>query len=97
MAQVVPDAERGAWIDDYLEYLIREWESIPGLAAEWDEWDDLSQLTFVVNWGVPADRLAQLHQWAEQGLLTPAQRQRYEQLLQLVAQHRPTLEELLKD
>jgi hypothetical protein len=54
-------------------------------------------LTFIFNWGVPADRLAQLHEWAQQGLLTPAQRARYEELLKLVDTHRPTLERLLAD
>jgi hypothetical protein len=97
MAQVRTPAELQAWIEDYLNYLIAEWEDIPALAAEWDEWDDSSRLTFVVNWGVPADRLHQLQGWAEQGLLRPEQRARYERLQELVAQHQPTLERLLAD
>ena len=43
------------------------------------------------------DRLHQLRQWAEQNLLTEAQQARYEELLALVAHHRPTLERLLAD
>ena len=70
---------------------------MPLQAQEWDDWDDLSRLTFVVNWPVADDQLHMLNQWAEQGLLTPAQRERYEQLRQLVAEHRPTLERLLAD
>jgi hypothetical protein len=97
MAQVVQDARLRASIEHYLDYLINQWEGIPELAAEWDEWDEESRLTFIFNWGVPADRLAQLHEWAQQGLLTPAQRARYEQLLKLVDAHRATLERLLAD
>jgi hypothetical protein len=97
MAQVRTPAELHAWIEDYLNYLIAEWEDIPSLAAEWDDWDHDSQLTFIVNWGVPADRLHQLRGWAEQGLLTPGQRVRYARLEELVAQHQPTLERLLAD
>jgi hypothetical protein len=88
MAQVVPDAQLLARIDRYLEYLFDRWEQLPEMAAEWDEWDDLSRLTFAVNWGVPADRLAQLRHWADEGLLTPAQQERYDRLLQLVSQNR---------
>ena len=95
MAQVAQRAKLREWIEDYLDYLFREWESIPALAAEWEEWDENSKLTFVIDWGVPEDRLGQLRQWAEKDLLTPAQRARYEELLWLVAQHRPVLERLL--
>jgi hypothetical protein len=45
---------------------------------------------------VPADRLAQLRGWAEQGLPTPAQRQRYDDLLRLVARNPDTLTYLLE-
>jgi hypothetical protein len=44
---------QGEWIDDHLDYLTRTWESLPELAAEWDTWDEESQLTWVVNWGYP--------------------------------------------
>ena len=97
MAHVTHDMTLCAWIDDYLSYLIRAWAAIPETAAEWDDWDEHSQLVFVINWGVPQDRLHQLKGWAADGLLTPAQCQRYQELLQLIEQHRPTLERLLAD
>ena len=97
MAEVTKSADLREWIDDYLTYLIRAWEGVPLNAAEWDDRDDLSQLTYVVNWGVPADRMAQLQRWAEQDILSPKQRIRYEELLKLVDQHGPTLERLLAD
>ena len=97
MAQVVKGSQLHEWIDDYLTYLKRAWEDIPALAAEWDEWDEHSKLVFDVNLGVPNDRLYQLREWAAQGLLTPAQRERYDELLRLVDRHRPTLARLLGD
>lgn len=97
MAQVARDPKLRERIDDYLDYLLRTWEAVPETAAEWDQWDDLSRLTFTVDWGVPEDRLYQLQQWAEQNLLTPEQCARYKELLALVAEHRPTLEQMLAD
>ncbi|HLH23968.1 MAG TPA: hypothetical protein VK066_15705 [Chloroflexota bacterium] len=97
MAQVAKDSEVREWIDDYLDYLFAEWEAIPEVAAEWDEWQDHEQLDFVVEWPIREDRLRELQQWAEQGLLAPQQQARYERLLALVARQRPTLEKLLRD
>ena len=95
MAEVTENLLLRQRIDHYLSYLLREWEGIPHLAAEWADWDELSRLTFDVNWTVPEDRLHQLRQWAKEGRLTPEQTDRYEELLKLVEQHRPTLERLL--
>jgi len=97
MAQVVRDSQLDPWIDDYLDYLLRKWTVIPQLAAEWDDWDPDSQFSFVLDWGVPADRLEQVQRWAEQGLLTPAQRSRYDQLLKIVARNRSLLDRMLAD
>ena len=97
MAQVAQDPQLRSRIEHYLDYLTNQWEGIPELAAEWEDWDQDSRLTFVLNWGVPADRLHQLQGWAAQGLLTPGQHARYDGLLQLVERNRPTLERLLAD
>ena len=97
MAQVANAAELRARIDHYLDYLQREWGGVPELAAEWDTWDEDSQLDFVLEWPIREDGLHQLHAWAEQGMLSPGQRTRYDALLSLVAQHRPMLETLLAD
>lgn len=95
MARVAQDPKLRGSVEHYLDHLVRHWESIPELAAEWDDWDEESRLTFVANEGVPSDRLGSLRQWAAQGLLTPEQWRRYEQLERLVAEHRPKLEHLL--
>ena len=97
MAQVKPDTQFANRVNNYLDYLINEWEGVPDLAAEWDEWDEWSKFSFVMDWPIREDRLHQLKEWAEQGLLTPAQRARYDDLLKLVAEHRPTMDKLLAD
>jgi hypothetical protein len=68
MAQVAQDPQLQARIDRYVEYLRREWDSIPALAAEWDEWDEHSRFVFALEWPICEDRLHELRQWAEQGL-----------------------------
>lgn len=97
MAQVAQDPQLRHRVEDYLAYLIREWEDLPNVAEEWDSWEDHEQLDFVVEWPICEDRLHQLGRWAEQGLLTTVQRARYDQLSRLVAKHRPMLERLLRD
>ena len=97
MAQLVDVPLLRERADDYLDYLFVAWGDIPALAAEWDEWDEFSRLTFAVDWPVAEDRLAQLTRGVEQGALSPAQQARFEKLRVLVAQHRPTLQRLLDE
>lgn len=97
MAQLTQDAAVAERIDCYIEYLIREWEGIPPLKEEWDEWDEHSKLVFVLDWGVPADRLAQLRTWAAQGLLNAGQQQGFAKIERLVVQHGPWLERILAE
>jgi hypothetical protein len=97
MAQVADRLEVLPRVDRSLDYLFRAWEGVPHLAAEWDDWDEHSRFSFALDWPIREDRLHQLGLWAAQGLLTPAQRARYDDLLALVAAHRPTLERLLAD
>ncbi|MEA2524687.1 MAG: hypothetical protein QOF01_3744 [Thermomicrobiales bacterium] len=97
MAQVAHDLRTKAWIDDDLDYLLREWRAIPQVAQEWDEWDELDRLVFVVEWPLRVDRLMRLDYWAGLHALTPLQQARYGELLDLIELHRPTLDRLLSD
>ena len=97
MAQVARDAELRATIEHYLRYLTATWESVPLEAQEWHDWDEDSRLVYELNWAVPEDRLHNLRQWANQGLLTSKERARYDHLLRLVERHRPLLDELLRE
>lgn len=93
MAQVTSDVS--VRIDHFLAYLIPEWESVPAYAEELATWDEVEQLAFVHEWDIRESGLRVLREYAEEGLMTPDQSARYDQLLSLVADHRPTLERLL--
>jgi hypothetical protein len=95
MAQVAQDTALQTRIDYYLDYLLQQWDGLSEVNAEWDEWDDESRRTFAANWAVPRDRLAQLHTWAAQGLLTAEQRSRYERLCAIAASQNTLLERLM--
>lgn len=97
MAQLTQQARLRERIDRYQAYLLKAWQGVPELAAEWPGWDEHSRLAFDLDWGVCEDRLAQLQQWAEEGRLDPLQRARFDQLQALVARHRPLLESLLRE
>lgn len=97
MAQVTHILTSQQRIDPYLDYLFREWESVPQLAEEWEGWEDHDRLDFFVEWPIREDHLHQLRDWNERGLLTLAQRGRYEELLGLIARHRPVLEGLFAE
>lgn len=97
MAQVTHVLSPSERIDPYLDSLFREWESIPELAREWVAWEEPDRLDFTYEWSIREDYLAQLQGWVTQGLLTPAQQARYDNLLGLVARHRPLLATLLRE
>jgi hypothetical protein len=97
MAQVAQDAELRARIEHYLAYLTATWEGVPLEAREWHEWDEDSRLVYELNWAVPEDRLHSLQHWADQGMLTPTERVRYDQLLRVVERYRPLLDQLLRE
>jgi len=97
MAQVAAPPDVPVWIDDYLAYLFNVMDDLLEIDAEWDTWEDIQQLDFVFEWDIKRDRLSQLEHWAEQGLFTVDQRQRYRRLLELMDKHRPILDRLLAD
>lgn len=94
MAQVTHTPALRERIDFALDYVAREWEGVPDLVQEWAEWEELDRTIFEHEWAIPESHLAYLNRWAEQGLLSPEQRARYQELLLLIARHRPTLEGL---
>ncbi|HET8628557.1 MAG TPA: hypothetical protein VFL91_14140 [Thermomicrobiales bacterium] len=70
---------------------------MPDLVGEWEEWEELDRLDFVLEWPIREDHVYQLKQWAAEGLLSPAQRARYDELLRLVERNRPILNDLLAE
>jgi hypothetical protein len=94
MAEVAVDAVAGH-IDLLLSVLTEAWEGLPDVARTIDDWPQLDQTTFVVEWPVQEERLRVLARYAADGALTPVQRTRYEQLRELETRHRPLLGEIL--
>jgi hypothetical protein len=97
MAFVAQDTELAQWIDKSLDYLMSNWEAVPEIAAEWDDWDELERLDFVVEWPLREMRLRELQRWRDAGLLSPSQLDRFEQVEALINRNSRTLERLLED
>jgi hypothetical protein len=97
MAIVASPTEVTRWIDNYVSYLTDALNDLIEIEQEWDDWDELSRLTYVVEWPIKQDRLMQLERWASQSLLSEEQSGRYSTLLNLLEQRRPILERLLAD
>ncbi len=97
MASVIHPTDLASWIDDSLDYLVGEWEQIPEIAAEWDDWDEYDRLDFVIEWPLREDRLHQLQRWHSGGELSLSQSQRLVELQELIERNRPVLERLLED
>ena len=98
MAQVARDPTLESDIDYHLEYQFRQWDNLPDIAEHWAEMDAIDREVFQLEWvGITESRLTLLEQWAEQDLLTPAQRARYDELLRLVARCRPLLDNLFAE
>jgi hypothetical protein len=97
MDQLTPQTKLASWIDDSLDYLTCEWAVIPEIAEEWESWDEIDRLDFVLEWPLRESRFLQLQQWSDEGLLTAAQRHRFANLESFMQRHRATLDELLAD
>ena len=85
-------------IERVLDIAFRDWQTVRGIAdAESGEWDDFSRLSWAVEWPLAESRLPRLTPWASRGLLTSDHAHRYDELLCLVAELRPTLDRLLSE
>lgn len=97
MATVAIPTNVGEWIDSYISYLEAVLGELHELDREWDDWDEMSKLTYVVEWDIKRDRFHQLEQWAKRDLLTDVQKSQYEALLCLLEQRQPILDRILAD
>ena len=87
----------GADIDLLLDTLLAEWRDVAELAEEPTSLDPADQELYQLEWTLAEERLKHLRGYAQAALLTPAQQRRYNELEQLIAHYRPTLETLFED
>jgi hypothetical protein len=96
MAQVARGSEPQSDIDDQIDYQFRAWGSIPEYDAWWPTMEAIDREVFHLEWvGITEARLLALRRAADDGQLTPEQRERYAALLLLVDRLRPMLDRLL--
>ena len=92
MAQVSEATSRD--IDRLLHKLLCQWQRLPEVEAEIDQWDWVDQVVFIEEWPLEKDRLADLERYVDQGALTPEQLCQYEELRRIVEQNRPIIRRL---
>ena len=82
-------------IDWLLEFLTREWRNVSCVASEWDTLDQETRLDFLSEWPITESYGEVLQDVVARKSLTPDQQGRYRQLLRLISESRPTIEDLL--
>jgi hypothetical protein len=95
MAQVIHEHERKPDIDHTLDRLLAFWRTVPEQAAEWREWDEFSQLDFIVEWPIMRGALWRVSEAAKVGTLDSRQQRKWAELSRLVQMHRAAVEEML--
>lgn len=92
MARVSQSAALKSQIDRMLDYLFKEWSEVPEVAKLWDiEFDSIDKEVYELERTIPRERFERLKCLAEEGLLSPEQRIRYDELLSLMEKTRPFL------
>lgn len=95
MAQVTRDTV--ADVEFLLGVLLAEWWDMAELTREPAGMDPGDLELFQVEWGLTKERFKRLQAYVERDVLTPRQQAQYHDLLQLMAYHRPVVEQLLAD
>jgi hypothetical protein len=97
MASLAQQSATSSRIDHVLAVLTRQWKAIPEVVSTWEPWDELDRLDFVIEWPTREIRLKQLRKWNDEGQLSAQQRQRFEEMEQLMQRHRAAVDRLLEE
>ena len=92
MAQVTSSVHQH--IDIVLSHLLHAWQYLPVAIQEINDWDIGAQIAYIEEWSPDEQLLGVLHEYDQNGVLTPDQSARYHELLALVAKNRPLLGDL---
>jgi hypothetical protein len=98
MAQQAVDQQLYERIEQTLDYQWGQWGDLSWWVERWPEMDMIDKEVFQIEWsGITEYRLTELQRWAKEGLLTPEQSTRYNELARLIDERRPVLQALLND
>jgi hypothetical protein len=75
-------------VDHFLDVALRDWQ----MAAKLDDLDPVFVEGFLADWPVVEDLMAKLARLESEGLMSPAQCQKYAQVRRLEAEYRPVVE-----
>ena len=98
MAQLTKTSETQEHTDYLIDYLARAWSNIPDIERNWSMLDAVEKEVFQHEWvGITEVRLEQLVDLSRRESLTEEQRSRFEQVMEVVAQHRPVVDYLFEN
>lgn len=86
--------KRSKDIDSTLEWSLRVWRALPEVAEEIEGWTPVERLDFLYEWPLEEQKLAELREYSEKGLMNPLQERRYRTLEEAVAQNQHLIDEL---
>ena len=89
-------ATSGLTIDELLDGLEFHWGRLPQVATEFETWDEMERLDFLMEWPIQEDYLELLTELIAGSEPTPEQRSRFDDLLSIVEHGRPILDALMR-
>jgi len=93
MVATLTKQESTVSIDTALSVLLREWNSVDAQAKSWGQLESYEKVAAEMEWtGIVNGLMKQIDQ--QQDDMTPAQKQRYDELLTLVAEKQPLLDKM---
>jgi hypothetical protein len=81
-------------IERQLTFGKANWERLPEVETEIDNWDPGDAEVFILEWSIEGDRLHYLKEYYKRGAMLEEQTMRYEELKKLVSRNRPIIERL---
>ena len=82
-------------VDWLLDFLSREWGNVSCVASAWPTMDQESRLDYLSEWPITESYGEVLQDAVSRGLLNRAQLLRYQELLTVIDEARPTISNLL--
>ena len=94
MAQVGDWKMDSEWFDHLMEVLISRWSEAPEWRDEWAGMHPEERVAHIEDFGVNGTHLAHVREYEHEHELTPAQREQWTRLQQVMEENRPILRAL---